>query len=75
MKSEQMKRCIFNWISSEIDMAEQYGIPVNVDGIRYLACENEKLFRVLEDATYMKEYLGDPSGKIIQINFDKVSQI
>lgn len=70
-----MKRCIYNWISSEIDMAEQYGIPVNVDGIRYSSGEEDELFEVLEEATYMKEYLGDPSGKIIQINFDKVRQV
>lgn len=53
-------------------MAEQNRILVNVNGIRYSNNEFEELYEVIEDGIYMKEYLGDNSGKIIQINFDKV---
>lgn len=69
-----MKHFIYEWISDEIDMAEKYGIPVRVEGVQYSSQENEELYRVLEDAVYMKEYLGDESGRITQINFDKVEK-
>lgn len=69
-----MKRFIYEWISDEIDMAEKYGIPVRVEGVQISSQESEKLYKVLEDAVYMKEYLGDESGRITQINFDKVEK-
>lgn len=71
---KQMKRYVFEWISNEIDMAEKYGIPVHVQGVRYTSDESEKLYAVLENAVYMKEYLGDETGRITQINFDKVDK-
>ena len=66
---KQMKRFVFEWISNEIDMAEKYGIPVHVQGVRYTSDESEKLYAVLENAVYM-----DESGRITQINFDKVDK-
>ncbi len=69
-----MKRYVYEWISSEIDMAERYGIPVCVEGIHYSSKENDELYKVLEDGVYMKEYLGDESGRITRINFNKVEK-
>ena len=69
-----MKRFVFEWISNEIDMAEKYGIPVMVQGIFYSSDDSAKLFNVLEDAVYMKEYLGDDNGRITQINFNRVDK-
>ena len=69
-----MKRFVYEWISNEIDMAEKYGLPVQVQGVRYSSNDGEKLYAVLENAVYMKEYLGDESGRITQINFDKVDK-
>lgn len=67
------KRAIYEWISGEIKEAEKYGIVVNVEGVSYSSDETKDLFYVLEDAVYMKEYLGDEEGRIIQINFDKIT--
>ncbi len=67
------KKAIYEWIVSEIKEAEKYGIAVNVEGVNYSSDETKELFYVLEDAVYMKEYLGDSEGRIIQINFDKIT--
>lgn len=67
------KKAIYEWIISEIKEAEKYGILVNVEGVNYSSEETAELFHVLEDAVYMKEYLGDSEGRIIQINFDKIT--
>ena len=72
--SDKMKKYIYEWIAGEIEMAEKYGIPVNVEGIRYSTEEGGELLQVLENAVYMKEYLGDDSGRITQINFNKVDK-
>ena len=66
------KRAIYEWIRGEIKEAEKYGIVVNVEGVSYSSDETRDLFCVLEDAVYMKEYLGDEEGRIIQINFDRI---
>lgn len=67
------KRAICEWIISEIKEAEKYGIVVNVEGMAYSSDETADLAYVLEDAVYMKEYIGDTEGRIIQINFDKIT--
>lgn len=69
------KRAIYEWIMGEIREAEKYGILVNVEGVNYSSDETVELFHVLEDAVYMKEYLGDSEGRIIQINFDKITGV
>ena len=71
-KSSKTKESIYHWISDEIRNAEKYGISVNVGGVNYTSDNDNELLLVLEDAIYMKEYLSDDSGKIVQINFDKV---
>lgn len=56
----------------EIKAAKSRGIPVSVDGILYEAYQPEELALVLEEAEYMKDYIGDDNGKIIQISYDKI---
>ena len=74
MKRKEKTVHIYNWIRQEMEAAEQCGISVEVDGVRYTSRDNGELLRVLEDAPYMKEYLDDERGKIIQINFNPIKE-
>ena len=63
---------IFEWIRDEIQIAYQFGISVQVDGVYYAPKDFRDLYHVVEDANYMKDFIDDGKGKIVQINFDKV---
>ncbi len=69
------KNVMYEWIRSEICEAEKKGIHVNVCGVRYSSDDSQELYKVLEDAVYMEDYLCDEEGRIIQINFDKINQL
>ena len=69
-----MKKRNYEWIVSELILAEEEGIVVQVDGICYNNYNKAELLMVVEDLPYMKEYLDNERGKIIQINFNKVKE-
>jgi hypothetical protein len=59
-------------ILEEIKEAKRRGISISVNGIPYQWNQKEELLIVLEEATYMKDYIGDESGKIVQIRYDRI---
>lgn len=61
-----------HWTFKEIKSAKDRGIPVSVDGIVYETYQPEDLVLVLEEADYMKDYIGDDNGNIVQISYDRV---
>lgn len=66
-----MKDGEIRWIMEEIQRAIVRGISVRVDGV----CSIEAMGAasgVQEDVTYMEDYIGDDSGKIIEISFSRV---
>ncbi len=65
---------VCEWIKDEMEIAEFYGIPVNIGGVEYTSEDHSELLEVLEDVPYMKEYLDDGRGNITQINFNPVKR-
>lgn len=74
-KSEELKDKMYSWLLSEISAAQSTGVPVAVDGKIYSPHEADKLREVMENHYYMKSYIGDESGKIIQIDFDHIDSV
>lgn len=66
-----MKDGEIRWIMEEIQRAIVKGISVRVDG-SYSISSIEPRGGVQEDVTYMEDYIGDDSGKIIEISFSRV---
>ena len=59
------------WILEEIQRAIVRGISVRIDGICSIE-SREGACSVQEEVTYMEYYIGDDSGKIIEISFSRV---
>lgn len=74
-KSSKSKNEMFTWLLSEILAAQAAGVAVAVDGKFYSLQEAEELREVMEDHCYMKSYTGDESGKIVRIDFDRISSV
>lgn len=73
-KSSGLRDEMFNWLYSEICEAQVRGVPVVVDGRVYSVQEREELQGVMEQGYYMKSYVDDEHGKIVQINFDHITE-
>lgn len=74
-KSGKIKNQMFDWLVSEINHAEEVGIPVAVDGKVYSAQDAGKLHFMMEDSYYMKSYEGNEAGKIVRIDFDHIKSV
>lgn len=72
-KQDGLRDEMFNWLFSEICEAQVTGVPVAVDGRVYSVQEREELQKVMEQGYYMKSYVDDERGKIVQINFDHIT--
>lgn len=62
-----------DWVINEVQAAREKGIQVSVNGILYDFETPEEILYVVEEATYMPDYIGDEEGKIIQICFDRIN--
>lgn len=71
-KSKELKDEMYQWLLSEICVAQTAGVPVAVDGKFYSLGDAEELKEVMENHYYMKSYTGDEFGKIIRIDFDHI---
>lgn len=60
------------WILDEAEHAVKSGIKVDVDGITYNQKSSAYLSGVLERGSYMLDYEGDPTGRIIALHIDSV---
>ena len=74
-KSGEMKDQMYDWLLKEISSAQAMGISVAVDGKIYSLSDAQELQGVMENSYYMKSYIGDNSGKIVQINFDHITSV
>lgn len=72
MESEKMGGQMYEWLVEEIMNAQSIGVSVSVDGKPYSVENVQKLRGVMEDHYYMKSYVSDQSGKIVEIDFDKI---
>ncbi|MBR1744037.1 MAG: hypothetical protein IJ733_19665 [Lachnospiraceae bacterium] len=71
-KSEGVKSQMYAWLLEEILDAQSMGVSVSVDGENYSVEDVARLHGVMEDHYYMKSYVTDRSGKIVQIDFDQI---
>ena len=71
-ESLELKNNMISWVLSEMKTAEETGIKVNVDGIYCTLEDADKLERVMENSYYMKSYVDDEHGKIVQIDFNQI---
>lgn len=60
------------WIMDEVDHARRSGIQVDVDGVTYNKESSAKLTKVLEQGSYMLDYEGDSTGRIVALHIDPV---
>lgn len=60
------------WVLEETKQACKNGIPVAIGDNDEYSLEYQKLSMVLENGTYMKDYIGDENGRIIGIGFYKL---
>lgn len=71
-KSEKVSDQMYAWLLEEILNAQSMGVSVVVDGESYSVEDVARLRGVMEDHYYMKSYVSDRSGKIVQIDFDQI---
>lgn len=74
-KAEELKDTMYSWLVSEIKQAENTGIEVRIEGVHYSLDDIGELKQVMENNYYMKSYTGDESGRIIQIDFERIISI
>lgn len=74
-ESNRLKEQMYSWILSEMREAEKAGLSFSVDGKFYTTDEAQELHMVMEDSYYMKSYVEDDSGKIVQIDFDHIENV
>lgn len=74
-KTGDLKEQMYSWILSEMEQAEAAGMSVSVDGRPYTLAETGQLHQMMEEAYYMKDYVGDCHGRITQIDFKHLEQV
>lgn len=66
---------MYSWLISGIKQAEYAGVEVKVDGRHYSLGDAEQLKQVMENSYYMKSYTGDEHGRIVQIDFERITSV
>lgn len=74
-KPGELKDIMYSWLVSEIKQAEYAGVEVKVDGRHYSLGDVGQLKQVMEDSYYMKSYTGDEHGRIVQIDFERITSV
>ena len=74
-KSDGLKEQMYSWLLAEMEQAQFAGLGFHVDGRAYTMENAEELYRVMENAYYMKSYVEDGNGKIIQIDFEHLENV
>lgn len=67
-----MKRT--SWLQDELNRAKREGLTVHIEGKICQYQSPEKFCYVLEEPTYMLDYVCDENGKITGICFDRVNE-
>lgn len=73
MLNENMEIGIYEWHMRLLEEAKNRHIPTFINGV--LASYNmiEAICNILEDDSYMHDFVADDRGNIIQLCFDKVT--
>lgn len=74
-KSKRLKDQMYSWLLSEMRAAEEAGVAFSVDGEFYSTQEAEELYLVMEEGYYMKSYVDDDAGRIVQVGFDHIKSV
>ena len=74
-KPEELKDKMYSWLVSEIKQAENTGVEVKIDGRQYSLDNVEQLKHVMENSYYMKSYTGDEHGRIVRIDFERITSV
>lgn len=74
-KSNILKEQMYSWLLAEMRQAEAAGMAFYVDGRAYTSEETEQLHMVMEDSYYMKSYVEDDAGRIVQIDFEHIENV
>lgn len=61
-----------SWLQDELERAKALGLTVHIEGRACVYVSTEELSYVLEEPTYMLDYMSDENGKITGLCFDKV---
>lgn len=63
-----------SWLRDELERAKAMGLTVQIEGRTCTYSNPEELLSILEEPTYMLDYLSDDEGKITGICFDRVNE-
>lgn len=63
-----------SWLQEELNRAKKQGLTVHIEGRSCQYQDPSKFFHVLEEPSYMLDYVSDDSGKITGICFDKLNE-
>lgn len=74
-KSSGLKEQMYTWLLSELQEAEGMGRSFSVEGEPYTVAEADELYQVMEEAYYMKSYIPDAKGRIVQVDFEKIKTV
>lgn len=74
-KSNDLKEQMYSWLLAEMEEAEFAGLDFHVDGRAYTLQDADRLYRVMENAYYMKSYVEDDEGRITQIDFEHLENV
>lgn len=63
-----------SWLQIELERAKELGLTVQIEGRACQYNSPEALSYVLEESSYMLDYVSDEEGRITGICFDKVNE-
>lgn len=63
-----------SWLQVELERAKKQGLTVQIEGRTCKYNSTAELSYVLEEPTYMLDYVSDDEGRITGICFDKVNE-
>lgn len=63
-----------SWLRDELERAKTMGLTVQIEGRTCTYSSPDELLSILEEPTYMLDYVSDDEGKITGICFDKVNE-
>jgi len=62
------------WMKKQIKEAQKKGIPVLIDGKKYPSGNEKYTLMIRDEVDYMSDYISDESGKIIELNFNRLNR-
>lgn len=63
-----------SWLQDELERAKKLGLTVHIEGQACKYTNAAELSYVLEEPSYMLDYVSDDEGRITGICFDRVNE-